>query len=53
MKKLPREDWAQRVAAIQAFRKWLRESYRDEAMDRQRERWLFLSLCTPKHNAED
>lgn len=52
MKKLPREDLEQRVAAIRAFRKWLRESYRDEAMDRQRERWLFLSLCTQKQNAE-
>ena len=52
MKRLPKEDLMQRAAATQAFRKWLRESYRDEAMDRQRERWLFLSLCSKKHNAE-
>lgn len=52
MKRLPKEDLMHGAAATQAFRKWLRESYRDEAMGRQRERWLFLSLCTKKQNAE-
>lgn len=52
MKALSKKELEQRREAAKAYKKWLRESRYDEAMEKLREEWLFLLHNTQSKDNE-